>query len=307
MAFFPRRVLPFWLLLALFSSGFAQRCLGELEAGFPPEALAQQATGRDAARILERAVNLLEPVLPPMIRATDLPVEVGDPDYDTFEFLGDRRLLVPMWEADTFSQASWQIVLKRLSSWYELPEPVFEEVTPTNAELIASLLPIIEGAARTLEPVALFAFDPQNSSNLAFWATIRNHGIYPRMIVMRPPEGPLDLRADVGGALELLSDCAVTLENYVYAPADTAERLFLATNEARMLAVSTPPPAEEIIEVPPGEETSYLTFKAPEVADKGRYTALFYGPSVGVPTLLRLLPQLRTNMNPREIIAFLGG
>jgi hypothetical protein len=212
-----------------------------------------------------------------------------------------------MWLPEAFSADAWRAALTRVAGWYELPVPILDETAPSNDELLDSFAPIFDAAGEVLSPVALFAFDPLDGSRIAFWATLRN-GVYPRMIVVRPPDDPVDVQGDTTGALARLSDCVVTLENYVYAPADTAERLFLATNESRMVVMATVPPSPQfLIEAPTGQETSYLTFTAPEVADKVRYTALFLGPSVGFGTLLRLLPQLRTNMSPQEIVSFLSG
>lgn len=300
------------LVLLLFSGGAsAQRCLAEMRAGFEAELFAQEATGRSAARLLRRATEILEPSLPPLQRVTSLPVERDDPDYETFSYLADRLLLLPFWQAETFSAEAWEVALTRLSSWFELPappNPALGDAPPTNGALLDALLGVIEGSNGAPQPVALLASDLSDGSRVAFWATLRNHGIYPRMVVLRPPEDALDLQNDLAGALARLSTCAVTLENYVYAPADTAERLFLATNESRMVIVGAVPPLElAIFEVPAGDETAYLSFRAHEVFNKERYTALFLGPGASVPTLLRLLPQLRTNMNPGEIIEFLGG
>ena len=74
-----------------------------------------------------------------------------------------------------------------------------------------------------------------------------------------------------------------------------------------VILAAEPPLPEAILETPPGDETAYLSFTAPEVADKKRYTALFLGPSVGFGTMLRLIPQLRTNMSPQAILRFIGG
>ncbi|ADI13949.1 hypothetical protein [Truepera radiovictrix] len=303
----PLRLLAL-LCLLLANLALAQRCEAEMRAPFSAELFPQPATGRSAAKLLQRALDLLEPSLPPLRRVIDLPVARDDPDYDTFSYLADRELLPHPWPAEAFSLEAWRVATARLADWYGLAAPAFDEPAPSNEALLASLLELIEGASRAPQPVALLAADLRDGSRIAFWATLRNHGIYPRMIVLHPPEEPIDLRRNIGAALERLSTCATTLTNYVYAPADTAERLFLATNESRMVIVGgVPPLSQEIFEVPAGDETAYLTFRAHEVFGKERYTALFIGPSVGIPTLLRLLPQVRTNMSPKEIIDFLGG
>lgn len=295
------------LSLCLWGVTHAQGCSEALRAGLSANELAQPADGRRAAALLKRAVALLEPSLPPLQRVTDLPVAADDPDRETFSYLADRKLLSPAWSAGTFSFDAWAAALSTLAGWYELPVPTLSDRAPSGDDLLRSLEPILESAGAYLDPVAIFAFDPADPSRVAFWAALRN-GVYPRLIVVHPPAEPVNVQEDVAGAMARLSDCVVTLRNYVYAPADTAEQLFIATNESRMVVLATEPPSpQELLEAPTGDETAYLTFTAPEVADKTRYTALFLGPSIGFGTMLRLIPQLRTNMSPQAILKFVGG
>ena len=293
-------------LVCLLGLTYAQRCSTELRAGLSANELAQPADGRRAAELLKRAVELLEPSLPPLQRVTDLPVAADDPDRALFAYLADRDLLSPSWSAGTFSFDAWAAALSKLASWYELPAPTLTDRTPSGSDLLASLEPIFESAGAYLDPVAVFAFDPADPSRISFWATLRN-GVYPRLIVVRPPAEPVNVQEDVAGAMARLSDCVVSIQNYVYAAADTAEQLFITTNESRLVILAAEPPSpQEILETPPGDETAYLSFTAPEVADKKRYTALFLGPNVGFMTILRLIPQLRTNMSPQAILRFVG-
>lgn len=239
----PLRLLAL-LCLLLANLALAQRCEAEMRAPFSAELFPQPATGRSAAKLLQRALDLLEPSLPPLRRVIDLPVARDDPDYDTFSYLADRELLPHPWPAEAFSLEAWRVATARLADWYGLAAPAFDEPAPSNEALLASLLELIEGASRAPQPVALLAADLRDGSRIAFWATLRNHGIYPRMIVLHPPEEPIDLRRNIGAALERLSTCATTLTNYVYAPADTAEQLFIATNESRMVILATEPASE---------------------------------------------------------------
>ena len=107
------------------------------------------------------------------------------------------------------------------------------------------------------------------------------------MVVVKPPDQPVDVQGDTAGGARANSATAWwTPENYVFTAADTAERLFLATNESRMVVLETVPPSPQfLLEAPAGLESTYLTFSAPEVADKERYTALFLGPGVGFGSL----------------------
>lgn len=300
-------VLTFTLISFSGTTAFAQqRCYSEVRADSSATELAQPATGSSAAVMLRRAVELLEPSFPPLQRSIDLPVAADDPDRETFAYLADRQLLEPSWLPGTFSADAWNAALAKIAGWYELPAPVLDDASPTNSDLLDSVTPLFNEAGAVLRPVAVFAFDPADPSRLAFWATLRN-GVYPRLVVVHPPDEAVNVQDDVESAMQALSDCVVTLDQYVYTDAESAERLFLATNESRMVILAADPPAaQEVLEAPAGQETSYLTFANPEVADKSRYTALFLGPSVGFGTLLGLLPQLRTNMSPQAIISFLS-
>ena len=192
--------------------------------------------------------------MPPLQRVADLPVPADDPDREAFSYLADRQLLTPMWSSGTFSADAWRAALSKMAGWYDLPVPALEETNPSNNDLLESLTPIFDNAGASLNPIALFAYDPEDGSRIAFWSTLRN-GVYPRMIVLRPPAEPIDVQGDTAGALAQLGDCVVTPENYVFTSADTAERLFLATNESRMVILETVPPSPQfLLEAPAGLE-----------------------------------------------------
>ena len=307
-----RRPILFCLLLitsfASFSS--AQRCLPELQAALGDAAPGERASGRDAARLLEEAVNRLEPVLPPLYERGELPLPYDDSDYATVEFLAERGLLPADWRADTLEAGVWVQMLARLAGWYEATPPLVADEL-TREDLVRTLGELIEEVAPKLEPVALVASDPDdpiNSDAVAFWAVVRNVSPYPRMLVSRPPASDVSLAGGVEDVLGSLETCAAPITRFVYAPAATAERLFLANNAARMVIVRTDPPSDtDLFYVPEGEEAAYFSFTAPDLAGTSRYAVLFVGPSIGVPALLRIIPSLRTNMSPREIINFVLG
>ncbi len=305
-----RRLTLFVLLVTHISCfSLAQRCLPELQAVL--ETPGERASGRDAARLLEEAVNLLEPALPPLYGASsELPLEPDDPDYATIEFLAERDLLPPDWQEGTLEAGVWVQMLDRLAGWYEQTPPLVASEL-TGEDLLESLTGLIDQLAPTLEPVALIASDPNDPANpdaVAFWAVVRNLPPYPRMIVSRPPAPGVSLAGGVEGVLAGLETCAAPITRFVYAPVATAERLFLANNAARMVIVRTDPPSgTDLFYVPEGEETAYFDFSAPDLADVSQYAVLFVGPSIGVPALLRIIPSLRTNMSPRQIINFVLG
>ena len=299
-------VLYLVVVVGLVSSAWASRCLVELQGDWTTEALSETASSRDAARLVERAVHLLEPALPVLARAGEIPLAAGDPDAETLRFLSERRLLPPGWTDGPLTLELWREMLGRLADWYGQPHGSTERGPLTLTDALVDLSRLIERVAPTLRPVALVASDPADRDRVAFWATVRNDTVYPRMIVSRPPDaGEVTLRRGVEPILGDLSTCAMPVRKFVFAPADTALMLFLSHSEARMAVVQTDSPDfAGVYYVPQGEERDHFAFQAPELEEAERYAAVFVGPSVGVTTVLRIIPQLRTNMGPREIIEF---
>ncbi len=302
-----RKIMVFLLLWPVTSLSFAQqRCLLELKNGQDEAGLAQLATGRDAARYLKQAVDLLEPVLPPLRQApAELPLSPQDPDYPTIKFLSERRLLPNNWQPDVLDVTVWQEMLGLLAAWYELEPLVVDRTELINGQLLLDLSELIDRFAMRAKPVVMIASDDKDRNDITFLAIIRNVTAYPRMIVLRPPEFETDLRRNFDPVLRYAETCALPLENYLYAPSSTAKRLFLTTSETRMVIARAEPPAPQDLQyVPKGKELDYLAFLDPAVADYQRYATFFVGPNVGITTIMRIIPQLRTNMNPAEIIAF---
>jgi len=299
------------LALLLVGWGVAQRCLTELRGDTDLSALSQLASGRDAARYLRRAVELLEPVLPQLASAS-VPLDPHDPDYDTLRLLAQQRLLPAEWQPESLAVTVWREMLRRLAAWYGVTVTPTFAAAPTRWQLISELVLLINQVGPGLKPVALVASDEQNSQQIAFWALIRNDSVYPRLIVVRPPfdrlragsDETVSLQRGVAAVLPYLSTCATEVRRYIFAPAPVARRLFLANNEARMVIVELEPSSLEPWYVPEGEELTYLTFEHASLDGYQRFAALFIGPGPSLPTVLRLLPQLRTNMGPREIVDF---
>ena len=159
-----------------------------------------------------------------------------------------------------------------------------------------------------MNPVALIASKENDRSQLAFSAVVRNDSVYPRLIVYRPGQENVDLHNDVDKVLAFLSNCVYSISDYIFAPEQTAKKLFLANNDGRMLMASTfPVRPEELTYVPQGEETDYLTFVSPELEPFSIYAALFEGSGVSPFAITRLLASVRTNMNPKEVLDFVMG
>ena len=289
-------------LLWLTSLGTAQTCYTELRGTLSDEPLSDVPTGTEAAHLLRAAVNLLEPVLPPLVAYDTLALQAGDEGFEDADFLAQRGLLPDSWQADLLTNDTWQEMVDGLAAWYDLA-PFVPGPDVTRGALLETLSSLIDTAAARQNPVALIATDNSDRNAVAFWAVIRSDSVYPRLVVYRPPGSEVSLSGGVAAALPLLETCAQRLDNYVFASATTAQKLFLANNKARMYVATTAPANDEgFIPVPAGEETAYLTFKSAALAPYTTFAALFDGPSIGPGTLLRLLPQVRTNMNPRELL-----
>jgi len=301
-----------WRIMAMFVFAcapvpvFAQACIAELRADEGGADLQVSANGRDAVRYMARAVQLLEPVLPRFDVTDNLPIGEDDPAYDDARYLLERRLLPASWQPDDIDLATWQTMLTRMGRWYDL-SPV--ATTNDSGELtkrimILTLADVIDRAQQQIIPVALIASSESNPNRIDFWAIIRNDGVYPRMIVVRPPTSNINLQQGAANVLPMLSSCATPIDNFIFAPASVARQLFLSTNQSSMIVASAAPDNLQM-QVPSGQEIAFLDFSAAELSDTERYAALFPGPSLGIGTILGLITQVRTNMSPGEIIAFL--
>jgi hypothetical protein len=296
------------LVLLFPTTALAQRCLSELAQGLAPAELAATASAEDAAGYLRQATELLEPGLPILLGGADtyglLPTDAA---FDDVFYLASRELLPPSWRPGELSVELWQDMLESLAALYDRPAPnISATVSLTHARLIGDLSTLIDLVAPTLKPVALVAASEQRSGKLGFVAVVRNDTVYPRLIVMRSPEERFDLSGGIESLLPQLETCAMTLKNFISAREDTATRLYLANNDARMVVVS----ADHLSYFAPhwveaGEEIDYLRFAHPYTAAFERFSVVFVGPGPGMMTILRIVPQLRTNMDPREIVDFI--
>jgi hypothetical protein len=291
------------VLFVLFPYASSQTCMADLRGDLTDEALSEPATGADAALFMERAMKLLEPALP---KLSYLPSDFAYLDNEAAVYVGTRALLPAVWEPDSLTPEVWQELAQGLANWYDL-EPI-PTADLTKGSLVATLDDLITRASATLRPVALVASAQEDKNKVAFWAIIRNDSIYPRIIVYRPSGENVGLADGIANALPLLGNCAMSLKNYIYAPEDTARDLFLSNNTAKMYLAATQPETSNDPElIPAGEETEYLTFKAVALDGFSAFAALFEGSNVGPMTVMRLLPQVRTNMNPAQVVKFVLG
>jgi hypothetical protein len=291
------------LLFLGFHFSFAQLCTSELESLFPNQDLQQPATGNDAALLIQRGIEILEPALP---RLAYLPDPFDYVDNAAAVYVAEHGLLPALWEPEHLPFEVWQEMVIGLAAWYDLGPTLSQDLT--RADLIQTLSALIEQASREMNPVALIASKEHNRDQLAFLGVVRNDSVYPRLIVYKPLQENMTLNDGVDTVLASLGNCAYTVTDYIYAPENTAKRLFLANNDGRMLMVSTyPVRPEELTYVPQGEETAYLTFESAELEPYSMYAALFEGSGISPFQVTRLLTSVRTNMNPKEILDFVLG
>lgn len=283
-------------------SAQAQRCTAELASALDGSTAPDHVSGVEGVAVVRAAVELIEPALPRM-RLGDPPgVGRGEPGYDDALWLYERNLLPQAWTPDVFARPIWQEVARRLFAWYGLGPTVVAEPAD-EASFVADVARVLEIASEAVRPTAIVAFDPADRDRVSFWALMWNWTVFPRLIVVRPAEG-VRLEAGVPSILPLLGSCALRPTSFISAAEGTATRLFQANTDAQMVIVGSSPATERRwpYRVGAGDELDVFGFGHPEVADLERYSAVFVGPRVSPLTLLRLLPQVRTNLSPRALL-----
>jgi len=293
------------LVLAAASAAAAPICQPELRDGLTDLSIDRPATGIDAALVLERAVKLVEPALPPLVQVDKLPVAPGTPHADDVRYLAERRLLPGGWTPASIDAKTWNAMLSRFEGWYKVQHQ--EVAAPkTVGDLIRDAGTALAQVSRAVRPAALLASDPQNPDRIAFWAIIWNWTVYPRLIVLRPRQD-VSLANGPRAVLGRMGDCAVRIDSYVMAKAQDAAQLFLATNKSRMYVVSSIPSGGTNWpeRVSAGSEIDAFAFRAPLVKGLDVYAAVFDGPKVGFTKVLELLPKLRTDMSPVRFLRYM--
>ncbi|UCH26206.1 MAG: hypothetical protein JSV66_00740 [Trueperaceae bacterium] len=276
----------------------AQICQAELSDGLGQEELSAPVSGVDAAVHLRVAVELVEPALPRFVQARPLPISAGEPGHEAALFLAERRLLPPSWQPQDIDRQTWQQMINSFLHWYRIdPLPLAEP--NTVGDLIADLTLVLERVSKAIRPAAMIAADPRNENRISFLAIIWNWTVYPRLLVVNPPDG-LSLDGGMRPVMAAMGNCVLRLETFIYAPEQTAKSLFLTHNESRMIIASSAPDQSGVwpLWVDEGEELNYFGFLHPDVADLEVYAAVFDGPEVGIPRMLSLFPRIRTNISP---------
>jgi len=283
----------------------AQVCRSELRSALANLEPARPATGVDAALILRRAVDLVEPALPALRGVGAVPIAEDHVGYPAVRFLQQRKLLPDGWSESELTAETWRAMLAAFLDWYGLTGPL-PDAPESAIDLVDDMATVLGRVAETIRPAALLASDPEDGNKLKFWAIIWNWTVYPRLLVVRPDAGA-DLGNDPRSILASLGNCAVQVDNFVTAPQETAKRLFLTHNDSRMYIVSSLPERSGSwpLEIAAGEELEAFDFSLAELGGVRVYAAVFDGPEVGFGTILGLMTRVRTNMSPMSFLSHL--
>ena len=298
-----RTLLALLFLTAPFA--LAQVCSAELAALLADSTTPDHVSGVEAVRVFRSAIELIEPALPRMVVGGEPNLARGEPGYDDALFLLERRLLPGGWQPGELSRAVWQEMSRRFLAWYGL-DPLLMRDPLNESVFLGDVTEVLALASEAVRPAALIAVDPDDRERISFWALIWNWTVFPRLIVLRPLEG-VSLANGVEAVLPLLGSCAVHPTSYVFAPEQTATRLFQSSNAAQMVIVGAAPLDENRWPywVAEGDELTIFGFAHSAVSDLDSYSAVFVGPTVSPVTLLRLLPQVRTNLSPRGFFRYM--
>ena len=266
---------------------------------FAPEALRDDAlVGPVAVQAVADALRTLEPSLPRTRRIGGAVENLDDTVERDVRYLAERGLLPPAFDPTAFDESSWQVLVEALLAGYGLP-PLHVEERLTAEALETDLDAVVSRILAVIRPVVLLAWDPEDEQRIAFVGLVLNWSPYPRLVVMRPPDGwtMRDGGRELAGRVTL---CGVSVRDWVSAPAPVARALFFQhADDAPMYLVGSDPERDGWpYRVPTGEEVDVFAFEHPEVADLERFSAVFASEPLGIAQVVRLLPQVRTNLSP---------
>lgn len=270
--------------------------LSQLQSGLPQD----MQPGMRAAQLLKGAVELVEPVLPPLNGFAVMPLAPETAGYGAAAWLLERDLLPDSWQADELDAETWQQMLGRFLSWYDLDLPAGQF---SGADPLADLTLVLDLVGESVRPVAIVAHD--DARLVKFVGVLWNWTSYPRLLVKRVPAGS-SVADGPEGLLADLSNCAVSLDHYALAPVDTAWRLFVGSGESTMYLLATDPPRPGLpLPVEQSGVMDYLDFTGVEVAGSLEFSAAFSGQEIGLGAILGMVTQLRTNISPFAIARYL--
>ena len=283
------------LALGVSASAYAWSNLCSLES---VAGRADAPLGSMAVRAVADTLRTLEPSLPRTRRLSGAAADADDAVQRDVRYLAERGLLLSSFDPSEFDEASWRVLIEALLAGYGLPQMNVGERITAEA-LAADLDAVVSRILAVIRPVVLFAWDPDDDARIAFVGLVLNWSPYPRLVVMRPPDGwtMRDGARELAGRVTL---CGASVRDWISAPAPVARALFIQhADDAPMYLVGSDPDREGWpFRVPAGEEVAVFAFEHPEVADLERFSAVFAAEPLGMVQVLRLLPQVRTNLSP---------
>jgi hypothetical protein len=288
------RRLVFLVLLAIASIANAQVCTAELQQALPG---AGSTPGQVAAALLARAVQLIEPAMPPQ-RGGSGPIEGAGAAADAVTFLHQRRLLPDGWSPDGHTPAAWSTMLTRFVAPYrESAPPATGDDTRAMLREAALALEVVADAVR---PLPVFAVDADG--RVTFFAVIWNWTPFPRLLIFRPSEAARLAEAGKSreaafAVLEAMGNCALRFEHFVYANEAVAMQLFVAQGTSTLLMMGSDPALDALPRsFPPDEVIEVLTFRSPVMDGVDVASVSIEGPAPGFGAVLQVLLQVRTNV-----------
>lgn len=269
----------------------AARCGREMRAPLHSgRARFHREPGVVAAEMMQRAVQLAEPAMPP------LHPSAASTDATPHGFLLRRGLLPPGWRPEALDRDTWQAMLDAFTSGYHAER--VEAAEPDSADVLyADARQALERVAEALRPALLLASDGDDPQRLSFAALVWNWTPYPRLILLRVPAG-LDLSGGVEPVLEAFGTCALHLRGYLLGDEESARKLFLANADTGIRVLASLPPRDTWPwPVPAGEEAAVLGLEHPRLAGLEVVSVAFEGPAPGALNLLTVLSRLDTNLS----------
>jgi len=293
------RTLTFTILFLLpFQVALSQVCYDELTQDLDLNTISDIATGHEAALLIKRALEIIEPAIPPFQAGIDdnkalSEVPTDHPHYELYEFVSQRFLLPSNWNPETIGKDPVHRMFKRMHGWYNLPAPREPTQWYSKEEIINDLITtfnLLKEAGKN-EGVAIVAAKDRSANEL------------------NPPRDEvIDINTSLTNVFPYLDNCLYELDDYIYSNASTAQQLFITNNESKMYILNTEPKVMDgVYLVPQGQEIDYFEYTAPILEGSDRYVALFDGPTPNPFTIARLMSSVRTNMTPNEAINFFLG
>ncbi len=283
-------------LLALASGAWAQVCVDELRRALPDT---DATPGQAAASLLARAVQLVEPALPPS-RGGSGPIEGAGAAAAAVTYLHQRGLLPGGWTPEGHTPEGWAAMLDRFTGGYRVSAPAAGGAD--RETMLDEAARALEAVADAVRPLPVFAVDAQR--RVTFFAVIWNWTPFPRLLLFRPP-ADLALAGDArtpseeaaAPVLAALSGCALSFDRFVYADESAALRLFVAQGASTLRVLGSEPDAAGVPdEFGADDVVAALTFRAPQLDGVRVMSAAIEGPSPGFGSVLGVLLQVRTNV-----------